>query len=296
MSGFDADWLAQREPFDLAARSSELEQAFVAALKPAGSAGPLRLADLGGGTAANFRALAPRLAGDQQWVLLDHDPQLLADAPARIAQWATGQGWRAVIRHGQCEVNTGHSCWTLATRQIDLAAALESLDATQFDGIVTTAFLDLVSHGWLERLARWLVAASRPLLATLTVDGVRHWRPLVADDALIEAAFRQHQGGDKGFGESLGPGAAEALAQCLRALGCPVSTARSDWQIGAADPAMLARMAQEAVQVALEVAPADSGRIADWRALRGAQIERGEASLVIGHLDLLALPNPINGR
>jgi len=291
MSGFDADWLAQREPFDLAARSRLLEQAFAAELVRNRPHAAIRLADLGGGTAANFRALAPQLGGDQQWLLLDHDEQLLADAPARIARWARARGWEARVAGQRCEVLTGAARWELSTRQIDLARSLESLEPGAFDGIVTTAFLDLVSLGWLERFARWLVGSGKPLLATLTVDGVRRWHPEAIDDDLIERAFLLHQGGDKGFGDSVGPGAAAALAQCLETLRCPVRLERSDWQIGAAEPAMLARMADEAVEVARQVAPDAQARIAGWRMTRTAQIDAAQASLLIGHIDLLAVPD-----
>jgi len=298
MSGFDADWLAQREPFDLAARSRPLEESFAEALmrQRVGQRGavapPLRLADLGGGTAANFRALAPRLGGDQQWLLLDFDRQLLEEAPGRIARWATAQGWEAVASAGRCEVRAGPARWLLETQHINLASSLEALDADRFDGIVTTAFLDLVSEAWLARFARWLVAAGRPLLATLTVDGVRRWQPEIMDDELIDRAFRLHQGGDKGFGESVGPGAAAALADCLKALDCPVRLARSDWQIGGTnDSAMLTRMADEAVAVAIEVDRLAGERLARWREARSAQIASGQARLVIGHVDLLATPS-----
>lgn len=291
MSGFDAGWLAQREPFDLAARSRPLEQAFAAELVRSRSGAAIRLADLGGGTAANFRALAPQLSGDQQWLLLDHDAQLLADAPARIASWARARGWEARTQGAHCEVLTGTARWELSTRQIDLAQSLESLEAGAFDGIVTTAFLDLVSLAWLERFARWLVDSGKPLLATLTVDGLRRWHPESIDDDLIERAFRMHQGGDKGFGDSVGPGAAAALAQCLEKLACPVRLERSDWQIGGTDTAMLVRMADEAVEVARQVALDAQTRITDWRMTRAAQIEGGLASLVIGHIDLLAVPD-----
>ena len=291
MSGFDADWLAQREPFDLAARSRPLEQAFAAELRRDRPGAPIRLADLGGGTAANFRALAPQLSGDQQWLLLDHDAQLLADAPARIASWARARGWEARVEGECCEVLTGTARWKLSTRQIDLAQSLESLEAGAFDGIVTTAFLDLVSLGWLERFARWLTDSGKPLLATLTVDGLRRWHPEAIDVDLIERASRMHQGGDKGFGDSVGPGAAGALAQCLEKLACPVRLERSDWQIGGTDTAMLVRMADEAVEVARQVALDAQTRITDWRMTRAAQIEGGLASLVIGHIDLLAVPD-----
>ncbi len=293
MSGFDADWLAQRERFDLAARSRPLANAFAEALmrRRAAHTSPLRLADLGGGTAANFRALAPRLGGDQHWVLLDFDQQLLDQVPVRIAGWACAQGWDAVESAGGCQVQAGPARWRIETQQIDLAASLEALDARRFDGIVTTAFLDLVSNHWLARFARWLVDANRPLLATLTVDGRRSWHPEAIDDELIDRAFRTHQGGDKGFGQSVGPGAGAALADCLRALACPVALADSDWQIGGdADSAMLDRMADEAVAVALEVDRLAGDRLARWRQTRTAQIASGQARLIIGHVDLLATP------
>ena len=318
MSGFDADWLSQREPFDRAARDPGLETAFVDALRAnhhshallSDSPGDrsiepraMRLADLGGGTAANFRALAPRIDGDQHWVLFDHDPLLLAAAPGRIAHWARAQGWEAQIdvdpdatsgrsggTSGRCAVRSARGCWTIDVMQIDLAASLESIDARRFDGIVTTAFLDLVSHPWLERLTRWLMQARRPLLATLTVDGLRRWSPVLDDDSLIEAAFRRHQGGDKGFGESVGPGAAAVLAECLRSAGCPVRLERSDWRIGPGEVSMLGRMAEEARAVALEVDPVSNERILGWYQQRRAQIDAGRASLATGHVDLLAIP------
>jgi len=89
----------------------------------------------------------------------------------------------------------------------------------------------------------------------------------------------------------VGPGAAAALAQCLETLRCPVRLERSDWQIGAAEPAMLARMADEAVEVARQVAPDAQARIAGWRMTRAAQIDAAQASLLIGHIDLLAVPD-----
>ena len=76
MNGFDAQWLRQRAPYDAAARSPRLAADFVSALGPRTSA-PLRLLDLAAGTGANFRALAPQIAHDQDWLLVDHDAIVL---------------------------------------------------------------------------------------------------------------------------------------------------------------------------------------------------------------------------
>jgi hypothetical protein len=294
MSGFDAVWLAQREPFDLAARSVTLERRFAEAMRSRATAnrGPLRLLDLGGGTAANFRALAPRFGGDQHWLLCDHDPQLLASATRSITQWALDRGWECSRSAAAVVVRAGTERWTLEIREIDLARDLETLDALQFDGVTTTAFLDLVSLAWLERLASWIEAAARPLLATLTVDGRRRWSPALADDVLIDDGFRRHQAGDKGFGLSLGPGAAQALAELFSSRGVVCETERSDWRIGPNAAAMLRRLAAEAAAVALEVDPSRRAQIDQWLADRNHQIGIEEASLTVGHLDLLALPEP----
>lgn len=288
MNGFDAQWLRQRAPYDAAARSPRLAADFVSALGPRTSA-PLRLLDLAAGTGANFRALAPQIAHDQDWLLVDHDATLLARLPDEITHWARQGGRRCeALRDGVRVHGDAGTVWCVRTRQLDLAGALESLDAAAFDGITTTAFLDLVSDAWLARLAAWLVASGRPVLATLTVDGRRLWQPGCADDALIDDAFRRHQAGDKGFGPSLGPDAAPALAALLRARGYAVDTAPADWRIAADDAAMLLRMIDEAADVARETMPACAHRVHDWRALRRDQVARAGLTLIVGHADLFA--------
>jgi hypothetical protein len=297
MSGFDASWLALREPFDQAARSEVLATRFVAALAPL--ACPV-LIDLGGGTAANFRVLAPLIGRDQRWRLIDHDPKLIEQAIATVADWAADRGW-AIERPqpDQLVVLTPTSGrWALGAESFDLSGPLQGLAFDRCDGVVTTAFLDLVSQVWVERFAIALAASRRPLLATLTVDGRRIWTPEHPVDRLIDEAFRRHQGGDKGFGPSLGVDAAQATARALEAHGFRIELRESDWRIGiggapqieaARHRAMLETMIDETAAVALQAAPDQAPDIARWRADRSDQLERGQASFRVGHLDLLAL-------
>ena len=73
------DWLTLREPADAAARSAEL----------AARLGRHRVIhDLGGGSGAMGRWLAPRLPGPQHWVVHDRDPALLelVDIPAATVE------------------------------------------------------------------------------------------------------------------------------------------------------------------------------------------------------------------
>src|SRR4051812_3168779 len=76
-----ASWLALREPADVAARSAALADAVAARL---GGVRPLRIVDLGTGTGSNVRYFAPRLPDGQEWLIVDRDPGLLAEARRRM--------------------------------------------------------------------------------------------------------------------------------------------------------------------------------------------------------------------
>ena len=85
------EWLLLREPADAAARSAEL----VARLgRHLAAAGRLVIHDLGGGSGAMGRWLAPRLPGPQHWVVHDRDADLLnlalagAPGPAQASHGA----------------------------------------------------------------------------------------------------------------------------------------------------------------------------------------------------------------
>src|SRR5687768_6820428 len=73
------EWLLLREPADAAARSAELAARLRRHLA---AAGRLVIHDLGGGSGAMGRWLAPRLPGPQHWVVHDRDADLLGVAVA----------------------------------------------------------------------------------------------------------------------------------------------------------------------------------------------------------------------
>lgn len=291
-NSFDAKWLTQREPFDEAARSTMLEQRFVKAIHTHARSkqSPLRLLDLGCGTGANFRALAPHLEDNQSWIFCDNNPKLLEEALQVTDKWAKNRGWISAIKKGSLEIQAEKNKWCFEVCNINLAKNLSKLDATRYSGVTTTAFLDLVSSEWLQNLAVWMHKSQRPFLATLTVDGRRHWTPEHELDSLINKAFLHHQKSDKGFGKSVGPDAIRTLHLIFEQLDMTCETARSDWHIGPKDIDMLKKMIDETVEVVIPINPNKSSAIKDWSYLRYQQALVGDLHLTIGHLDLLALP------
>ena len=129
------DWLTLREPADAAARSAEL----------AARLGRHRVIhDLGGGSGAMGRWLAPRLPGPQHWVVHDRDPALLELAVANPRR-----------RHGRGQADGHQPPDGGRCRRRHLVTA--------------SALLDLLTADELARMLR--ACAGLPMLLALTVTG-----------------------------------------------------------------------------------------------------------------------------
>jgi SAM-dependent methyltransferase len=270
MSGFDAAWLALREPADARGRAREQASVAAQALAWRAAEGALRVVDLGCGTGSNLRWLAPRLGAAQRWRCIDDTPALL-----RIAARET---------RGGLEVDCVRA---------DLNGDLAALLAPAPDLVTASALLDLVSEEWLARLLALADVRAAVLLFALNFDGRLEFSPGQVDDAAVVSAFNAHQRRDKGFGPALGPTAADVAAEQLAAAGWRVQTAASDWQLVSshpADAALLKPLLEGIARAAVEQEAALSARFVRWHAARLAQLRKGTLRVVVGHQDVLALP------
>lgn len=286
VSGFSADWLSLREPFDESARSAELTEA-LAHLRFRD--GALRVVDLATGTGANFRYLSPRLAGRQEWLLIDHDAKLLAALPERLARWSNASGYALAESEGTLIVRGG-GFEARAERIIaDLSAGVHAqwLAGTQI--VSASALLDLVAEDWLALLVSSCRAAGAAVLFALNYDGRIEWQPRDAEDTTVHALLNRHQRDDKGFGWALGPTAAPRARTLLEKHGYRVQQRMSDWRAGPNDNVLQTRLADDLARVAIDVAPALAPAVEAWRRRRLAHINEQASTLSVGHIDLLGL-------
>lgn len=281
MSRFAPDWLALREPYDRAARSAALADRFAAAV----GATP-HLIDLGCGTGANLRYLAPRIAGAQRWRCIDHDAALLGAARAALQDWGNHQGWP--VRSGGNDLAIARPGAAIAASFALGDLARDGLpDDGDATGLSASALLDLTSADWLHALADRYVAT--PLLMALSFDGRLAFEPAAPGDVEIRARFIAHQRSDKGFGPALGPDAAPYLADLLVARGCTVALEQTDWYVGPDDGPLLRATIDGMIGVAREAA--QDSCLEHWVRLRHQQMAADDLRLTVGHLDLLALPS-----
>jgi SAM-dependent methyltransferase len=266
MSGFSAEWLALREPYDSRARNRDVLESVAAAAAAAGDA--IGIVDLACGTGSTLRALAPRLPPRQDWRLVDNNLSLLA----RAAAGKTVPGV-AVTRI-----------------PVDLTRDLEAALDGPVNLVTTSALLDLVSAEWLERLVTEVAARCLPFYAALNYDGRVVFDPADPLDTAVIAAVNLHQRTDKGFGPALGPHAGEAAVAAFETAGYAVVHGRSDWHLLPRDHGIEREMLAGWAGAAHEIGAVSLPDAAAWLTRRRDLLAAGRSAITVGHVDIFACP------
>jgi hypothetical protein len=178
----------------------------------------------------------------------------------------------------------------IAFHECDLTRDLDAVFATQPDLVVTSALLDLVSISWLDQLIGQLVRHRKPFYAALSYDGRATCLPPHAADRLVLDAVNRHQKTDKGFGPALGPdAAAEAIAR-FEAAGFAVHHAASDWLFRREEGVVQSMVIDGWAQAVYEMGDIADETLSDWASWHLTRIADGETEMMVGHLDIFAVP------
>jgi hypothetical protein len=258
-----ADWLTLREPADAAARATDLVVTVGAALPPSG---PAVICDLGCGSGSMGRWLAPQLPGQQHWIMVDRDPDLLAVAAAGMPTTVT-----------------------VETRQRDITR----LDPAELAGaslITASALLDMLTAEELERFVASCCAPGCPVLVTISVIGRVEFDPFDPLDQPICDGFNAHQRRTTGGRRLLGPDAVTVARDAFRRLGADVLVRPSPWRLGADCAALEAEWFTGWVAAACEERPELTERAVPYARRRMADAAAGRLGVTVHHVDLLALP------
>ena len=202
------EWLALREAADAAARANDLVERLKRQLP---ATGRQVIHDLGCGTGAMARWLAPLLSGPQHWILHDLDADLLDVAESEPPGPAADGG----CRHARDEASlTSAGC------------GLGELAGSTL--ITASALLDILTEEELSALIAICVGARLPVLLTLSVVGRVELTPAEPLDRRVAAAFDAHQRRVTERGRLLGPDAVAVAVEQAGSIGGPrCSSARA---------------------------------------------------------------------
>ncbi len=222
----------------------------------------MQIIDLGAGTGANQRWLAPRLPIRQRWLHLDHNPVISRSLPLPAETEIVDESVEAL---GQ-----------LLTR----ASGDRQL-------VTCSALLDVLTTEQVEAVCRAVIDNRVPAFFSLTVTGGLRLSPNDPHDRLLLAAFNDHQRRAGGAG----PEATTLTVSLLRAAEFAVTTQETPWRLTAESGiAFVDQMLEERLAAAVAQDPALAGTAAAWLELRRAQLIAGLLQIELDHCDILGLP------
>ena len=267
------DWLALREGADAAARAPELVEEVRAHLAATARPGaPTVIRDLGCGSGSMGRWLAGRLPGPQLWILCDRDPVLLARAGAGMPSAAaddapvTARSWEGDLTSLRAEELAGTSL------------------------VTASAVLDLLTFEEVDELAAACVQARCAAMLTLTVIGRVEIDPPDPLDGEFAAAFDAHQRRRTDGRRLLGPDAGPAAVGVFTRRGATVRTRPSPWRLGADQAELAQEWLRGWIGAACVHRPDLERHAAAYLGRRLDAWSAGELRVVVGHVDVLALP------
>ena len=264
----DPDWLAARTSADTSARAATLSSLLPELIDylsgTRGRHGVLKIIDLGAGTGANQRWLAPRLPFQQRWIHLDHDPVISRTLPLPLP-------------NDTMIIDAG----------VETLGRLLASHSTDQHLVTCSALLDVLTMDQLDAVCRAVIDYQVPAFLSLTVTGTLSLTPVNSHDQLLQNAFNDHQ---KRAGRP-GPHAATLAVDALCAGGFTVRTQETTWQLTASsDAALVDQLLQERLEAAVAHDPTLAAVASAWFELRRSQLASGTLLIKVGHLDILALP------
>lgn len=203
----------------------------------------------------------------QRWLIADATPAHIDALFERVAQWAHRCGLTATWPSRALLIHAPGGAWRIEGFPVD---------ATE---LMTGDFADaVIADQPEENAAIWRAyrtpAARPPLLATLCATGHVQWMPRHPADTLLRTPP---------------PRPPDQIIATLRASGCAVSSAVSDWRVPPASLAVLRALVTEAAGIDR---PGRTMAIDAWRAVRLRQSLAGRLAVRIGYRDILAIPQP----
>jgi hypothetical protein len=265
----DPRWLAARAAADSSARAATIDTLLPELInyltKAAGSEAVIEIVDLGAGTGANQRWLAPRLPFQQRWIHLDHDPIISRSLPLPDQTMIIDESVEA----------------------LDSVLRSQSSSARM---VTCSALLDVLTTTELRAICRPVIENQAPALFSLSVTGMLNITPADPHDQLLLDAFNDHQ---RRAGRA-GPAAPLLVVDTLLAGGLIVHTEETPWQLTGVSPhGFVEQVLQERLDVAVDQDSSLAAIAAAWLELRRVQLAGGILRIDLGHRDILVLPREL---
>lgn len=285
---FESSWLDTREDADARARNVSITKSLRAFLDDVER---INVIDLGAGTGALFRYLAPRINSRQTWRLVDRSDRLLRQSEALLATWADARQLKVVAsKDPWCATNAKEEYCVFHEQKNFGRGLLDLSFDSKIHLIAASALLDLVSLNWVEELAALCLQTQASFYGSLTYDGKIDWSPSHPGDIKLLQLLNKDQRRDKGLGPALGPDAIAAARRALALRGFVVAIGPSPWVLGPVDGDLQIALLSQWGMLLTQNTDLPSREVRHWKDFHLDAIAEGKSYLRVGHQDMWAAP------
>jgi SAM-dependent methyltransferase len=270
---------------------------------------PVRVLEIGAGIGTMVERLLSRgLLVEADYTAIDHHPENVVHARARLPGWGKEQGYQVSPATGGWHFDKGNQRVTAGFEQVDLSDFLErerqvGAGRRVWDLLIAHAFLDLVDIPATLPSILELLAPGGLFYFTLNFDGVTLFEPGIdpAFDELVQSLYHRTMDERVTAGRPSGESrTGRRLFAHLRTAGTEILAAgSSDWVVFPGksgylhDEAYFLHFIVHTLHEALRGHPElDPARFERWVAGRHAQIERRELVYIAHQLDFVGRAGP----
>jgi SAM-dependent methyltransferase len=256
--------------------------------------GPIKVLDLGCGTASMLRRLLDGLwQWDVEYTGVDHDPELLQAAPAEIKLWAEARGFN--LSDGDDLKNNRYRTG-IRLQEMDVYEGLHRI-GRDWSLVLANAFLDQID---LPTILPQILGCLQPkglFYFTLNFDGATHFFPIVNEELDRNVIQLYHRSMDERLHKGNPAGHSQTGRRLLKALRSAnvdiIASKPSDWFIYPQSRSypdherLFLRTILRFVEHQLDEHPElDQAAFREWLRLRTSHVEVGELLYVARQIDV----------
>ena len=276
------DWLAERYHFDAAARHAHLEAEFLRTLPPKDT---IMLVDAGAGTGANCRYLMQKITANQEWILIEQNPEFSEESLRSLRGHGSELGYETSLENNILTLTSPAKKVRVKAVQGSLLEIDELADLAATDAVVANAVFDLFTAEDFETFVGKISPHQLLFYATMNYENM-HFLPTHPQDEKMICLYHEHMLRPQAAGTALGPGCVVQMTDTLQQHRYKVTAGNSLWHIHSKHKKMMQYllnfMASAIAELPLSLK--DTLLLGPW------QKQKEEASalhLIIEHQDIL---------
>jgi SAM-dependent methyltransferase len=230
-----AQWLELRIPYDVKARNLNVEKSCLEYLQKLKK---LKIIDLGSGTGANCRYYFSKVSQEQDWAMVDENPEFLEIAIDKLNAWALQNRYESEVQDSKLVLRNQVQKITIQTIVGSILDLENLIDLEAFDLAVSNAIFDLFSEKQFQTLLECLKKYKLPLLSTINYTGM-NFVPQTDEDARFIDYYHNYMKRPQYFGKAMGPECDSFMLETIKNTYTKVIQGESLWEISYKDPIFL---------------------------------------------------------